>query len=391
MKKKIKFIPIILIFLIGINLSVNEFNFFGQFKNDFISNTSIENTKNIALLAPEGNSNTNSSSTEEKKNNDTSNTSDNSDNGNVTKPSDNSEPANNSNESKNNSGSNVEEPAEPEKPTTPTEPSTPSEVVVPAEPTIPKQSQQQSTPSANTEAASNSSVKSSSGSSTGNYSSKRRTNNSSSISNSSISTNSNNNSTSTSTSKLSNGDTTQNEAVINAAEQNTAPVNQQNNVQEAAKEENKVVIDASLSKGNIILEEKSNGIKLSSDNKDLKEIYYVLSNSKSTNNNEKWIKYSSPLKFDKKGTWYIHYKAVDKNGKESYGSFGPYNVSYKYETLEAGAEDNSLKKKIIGFSMIVVIIILAAIYIIKTNRSPYSKLNDENSYKSRKKFNFKFK
>lgn len=390
MKKKIKFISIIFTFLFIISISVNESNSFSQFKNTLAYNTSLENTENIILLAPEGNSNTVSPNTEEGKTSDISNTTDNSGNGNVTNSSGSGETENNSNETGNN-GSNAGEPTTPTEPATPsvpTEPTTPSEVVIPVEPTIPKQSEQQSTP-ANTNTGAtgnttNSSVKSSTGSSTSTSSTKKKT---SSGTSSSTSSNS-----STSTAKSSDEDTTtQNEVVTDSTEQITAPVNNENNAQELAKDQNQITIKSSLSKGDIDLDSKSNEIKLTSDNGDLKEIYYVFSNKKSADSNENWIKYSSPLKFDKKGTWYIHYKAVDKNGKESYGSFGPYNVSSKYETLEAGAADNSLNKKIIGFSMIAVIIILAVIYIVKTNRSPYSKLKSEDNYRKRKMFNFKFK
>lgn len=389
MKKKIKFISIIFTFLFIVSILVNESNSFSKFKNTLVNNTSLENTKNITLLATEGNSSTVSTNTEEGKTSDTSNTTDNSDNGNVTNPSGSGETENSTNETGNN-GSNAEEPTTPTEPATPsvpTEPTKPSEVVVPVEPTIPKQSEQQST---NTGAAGNtinSSVKSSTGSSTSTSSTKRKTSSGTSSSKSSTSSDS-----SISTSKSSDEDTvTQNEVVTDSVEQITAPVNNANNAQELAKDENQITIKSSLSKGDIYLDGKSNEIKLTSDNKDLKEIYYVLSNKKNTDSNENWIKYSSSLKFDKKGTWYVHYKAVDKNGKESYGSFGPYNVSSKYETLEAGAADNSLNKKIIGFSMIAVIIILAVIYIVKTNRSPYSKLKNEDNYGKRKMFNFKFK
>lgn len=162
--------------------------------------------------------------------------------------------------------------------------------------------------------------------------------------------------------------------------------NNQINNEEQNNNSTLLLIKSSLNKGNINLNDKSNGIKLVCDNPSLKEIYYLFSQKKDIKHDGNWIKYSSPLKFDKSGTWYIQYKAVDKAGKESYGSFGPYKVSYEYKALGTNMSDNSFKRKIIGFSMILIIIILAVIYIVKTNRSPYSRLEENSDSKRKRRF-----
>lgn len=373
MRKKIKLLSIILTLFFSINIWNHKVYLYEQIQFMFIHKNFSTNIKNINLLAPVNTDNANDSTVT-----DNGNTSSNNSQGATSDNNMNSNEQQNSSNVNGGSNSSTIEPISPVEPVEPTEPSVPSNPSSGAEASAEGSSQHSTstvTNSGSTSTNNNSSIKSSGSSSTGSYSTKKTTN---SVSSKSSGTSSK---SSTATSKKSSdSEEIENTAATSTNENSAVPVNNNvNNQVQTSTSENLLLIKASLSKGDVIIDDKSNEIKLSCDSADLKEIYYVFSKNKDVDHNEKWIKYSSSLKFHKDGTWYIHYKAIDKNGKESYGVFGPYNVSYKYKSLEGAPADNTFKKKIIGCSMIAVIVIFALVYIIKTNKSPYSKLKNEDN------------
>lgn len=366
MKKKIKLMPMIFTVLLTINIAGSNFNSFKQFEDILIHKYVLKDTTNVILL--EAGDNSSSAASAETSVGNTGNTSgETANSGNI---SDNaSSTGNGTSESTNENNSSETVSKDNSSTVEPTQPTAPAEPNVPVAPAAPTQSTVPSPSVENRTSVSGSSTSSTTSSNTSTFG-KSRTQSSTSTSKNSTSTNS-----SISTSKAK--DTNENilnedKQAENAAEQPaTSSNNNQSNTEEAAKNSNLLLIKANLDKGNVNLNDKSNEIKLTSDDPNFKEIYYVISKDKNVNPDEKWVKYSAPLKFDKNGIWYIHYKAVDKNNSENYGYFGPYNVVYNYQALEANAPDSSVKKKIIGFSMIAVIVILAVLYIIKTNKSPY--------------------
>lgn len=379
MKKNMKILPIIFTVLLTISILGDNSNYFNTFKK-FLLN---KGRNNIVLFAP-GDNSTNSGSESSTPNENTGDSAGQS-------------PDSNSSTTGNSSGSNssgsAETPANTnENNSTKTDetnsPSNPQPVVEPQQPAEPQQSvKPQQTPAApaskpveNNVVPSKKTTNSSSGSSTSNYSKSKIKNSTSTNSSTSSSSSTSNTKDTTSKQEQVESKTTENPEVQPVVSDSNVQVNNQEQTKDSAV----LLIKSSLNKGDINLNDKSSGIKLICDNPNFKEIYYLFSEKKDVSHDGKWIKYSSPLKFDKNGTWYIQYKAIDKTGNESYGNFGPYKVSYEYKTLGSNVSDNSFKKKIIGFSMIVIIIILAAIYIIKTNKSPYSSLDRDTDNKKRR-------
>lgn len=141
-----------------------------------------------------------------------------------------------------------------------------------------------------------------------------------------------------------------------------------NTVTEKPDDSETLNVKASIEKGDINLNDKAVLVKLSCDDSNFKELYYTWSQNKEVKHEETWIKYEQPLEFNKTGIWYLHYKAIDKNDKDTYGYFGPYNASYIYKSLSADNSGELLKKKIIGCTAIFVVVAGAAVYLIKTNK-----------------------
>ncbi|WP_010240424.1 hypothetical protein [Clostridium arbusti] len=373
MKKNMKILPIIFAVLLTISILGDNSNYFNTFKK-FLLN---KGRNNIVLFAP-GDNSTNSGSEISTPNENTGDSAGQS-------------PDSNSSTTGNSSGSSSSGSAETpvntnENNSTTTDetnsPSNPQPVVEPQQPVEPQQTPAApaSKPVENNVVPSKKTTNSSSESSTSNYSKSKIKNSTSTNNSTSSGSSTSNTKDTTSKQEQVESKTTENPEVQPVVSDSNVQVNNQEQTKDSAV----LLIRSSLNKGDINLNDKSSGIKLICDNPNFKEIYYLFSEKKDVSHDGKWIKYSSPLKFDKNGTWYIQYKAIDKTGNESYGNFGPYKVSYEYKTLGSNVSDNSFKKKIIGFSMIIVIIILAAIYIIKTNKSPYSSLDRDTDNKKRR-------
>ncbi|MDF2502631.1 hypothetical protein [Clostridium sp.] len=367
MKKNMKILPIIFAVLLTISILGDNSNYFNTFKK-FLLN---KGRNNIVLFAP-GDNSTNSGSESSTPNENTGDSAGQS-------------PDSNSSTTGNSSGSSSSGSAETPANTNENNSTTTDETNIPSNPQPVVEPQQTpaapaSKPVENNVVPSKKTTNSSSGSSTSNYSKSKIRNSTSTNSSTSSGSSTSNTKDTTSKQEQVESKTTENPEVQPAVSDSNVQVNNQEQTKDSAV----LLIRSSLNKGDINLNNKSSGIKLTCDNPNFKEIYYLFSEKKDVSHDEKWIKYSSPLKFDKNGTWYIQYKAIDKTGNESYGNFGPYKVSYEYKTLGSNVSDNSFKKKIIGFSMIIVIIILATIYIIKTNKSPYSSLDRDTDNKKRR-------
>lgn len=149
-----------------------------------------------------------------------------------------------------------------------------------------------------------------------------------------------------------------------------------NTVTETPQNSETLVVKSSIEKGDINLSDKSVLVKLSCDDMNFKELYYCWSSNKEVKHEEVWLKYSEPLKFEQTGILYLHYKAIDKNGNDTYGYFGPYNAAHIYNTLYTNDSGNLLTKKIIGYVAIFLVILGAAVYLIKTNKVSLRKRTD---------------
>lgn len=151
-----------------------------------------------------------------------------------------------------------------------------------------------------------------------------------------------------------------------------------NNVTEKPKDSETLLVKSSIEKGDINLNDSPMLIKLSCENQNFKELYYGWSQNKEVKHEETWAKYVDPLTFNKTGVWYLHYKAIDENGNETYGYFGPYNAAHIYKSLSTNNSNETMGKKIVAYAAILVIVAVAAVYLIKTNKfTLVKKRNDE--------------